>query len=112
MHRITRVAISALLIALLAVFLNPHSAEAQKKIVSLNKASVQELMALPCKIPETLAKAIVEFRTAKGPFKKPEDLRQVPGMTDAFLEDINPQLKDGDVVFDPDAEPAMAPSKC
>ena len=47
MNITTRVAISALLIALLAVFLNPHSAEAQKKIVSLNKASVQELMAFP-----------------------------------------------------------------
>ncbi len=111
MKAIARSLVASFMVLFLAVVVTTPC-EAQKKIVSLNKATVQELMALPCKIPESLAKAIVEFRTAKGPFKKPEDLRQVPGMTDAFLEDINPQLKDGDVVFDPDAEPAMAPSKC
>lgn len=112
MKRVTRISFSALLVALMAILINTPAAEAQKKIVSLNKATVQELTALPCKIPETVAKAIVDYRTANGPFKKPEDLRKVPGMTDAFLEDINPQLRDGDVVYDPDAEPAMAPSKC
>jgi competence protein ComEA len=34
-------------------------------------------------------------------------------MPQDFLEELNPQVTDdGDVVFDPDAEPALAPSKC
>ena len=83
-------------------------------IVSFNKASVEEIMAL-CEeldISEELAKAIVKYREEHGPFKKPEDLQKVPGMTQDFLEELNPVLKDGDVVYDPDAEPALAPSKC
>lgn len=84
------------------------------EVVSFNKASVEEIMAL-CEefdIPEELAKAIVKYREKHGPFKKPEDLQKVPGMTQDFLEELNPVLKDGDVVYDPDAEPALAPSKC
>ena len=60
----------------------------------------------------SLAQAIVDYRTANGPFKKPEDMIKVPGMTQDFIEELNPQVIDGDVVFDPDAEPALAPSKC
>lgn len=82
-------------------------------IVSFNKATVEELMAIEeVDIPEDLAKAIVAYRKANGPFKRPEDLLKVPGMTQDFLEDLNPVMKDGDVVYDPDAEPALAPSKC
>jgi len=54
----------------------------------------------------------VKYREANGPYKYPEDLQKVPGMTQDFLEELNPQEMDGDVVFDPDAEPALAPSKC
>ena len=90
------------------------SAFAQDGIVSFNKASVQELMAIEdIDIPEDLAKAIVEYRTANGAFKSAEDMLKVPGMTQDFMEELNPQVTDdGDVVFDPDAEPALAPSKC
>ncbi len=88
-------------------------AQAGGKIVSFNKASAQEIMAIEgLKIPESLAKSIVEHRTKNGPFKKPEDLLKVPGMTQDFIEKLNPVMKDGDVVFDPDAEPTLAPSKC
>jgi hypothetical protein len=31
-------------------------------------------------------------------------------MTQDFLEELNPVEKDGDIGFDPDAEPALAPS--
>lgn len=114
MSPLTRSIFSACAVVMLAAALIvPVHAQKKGAIISLNKASVQELMAIPTlRIPDGLAKAIVDYRTANGPFKKPEDLRKVPGMTDDFLQDLNPQLRDGDVVYDPDAEPAMAPSKC
>lgn len=88
-------------------------ANAQDGIVSMNKASVEEIMAIEdIDVPEEIAKAIVEYREANGPFKYADDLKKVPGMTQDFLEELNPQEMDGDVVFDPDAEPALAPSKC
>lgn len=90
------------------------SVNAQEGIVNLNKATVEELLAIEdIDIPEELAKAIVEFRTKNGPFKVPTDLRKVPGMTDDMYEEINPVVdEDGNVVYDPDAEPTLAPSKC
>ena len=82
-------------------------------IVSFNTATAEEIAAIEdVSIPADLAKAIVEYRTANGPFKQPTDLLKVPGMTQDFLEELNPVEKDGDIVFDPDAEPALAPSKC
>jgi competence protein ComEA len=63
-------------------------------------------------IPEELAQAIVDYREKNGPFKRAEDLLKVPGMTQDFLEELNPQEVEGDVIYDPDAPPALAPSKC
>ena len=110
--------ITALMVLIAAVFgftgLN-NAAIAGDDVVSFNTASVQELMDLDgIEIPEALAKAIVAYREKNGPFKIPTDLSKVPGMTNDFLEELNPVLtEDGsDVVFDPDAEPALAPSKC
>ena len=90
------------------------SAFAQDDVVSFNTASIEEIMAIEdVDIPEELAKSIVDYRTANGAFKKADDMVKVPGMTQDFLEELNPQVTDdGDVVFDPDAEPALAPSKC
>jgi competence protein ComEA len=89
-------------------------AQAEGGIVNLNKASAEEIAAIEdAELPESLAKAIVEYREKNGPFKDPTDLRKVPGMTDDFYESLNPVLSDdGDVIYDPDAEPALAPSKC
>lgn len=83
-------------------------------IVSFNKATVEQITAIEdIDIPEELAKAIVDYRKAHGNFKSAEDMLKVPGMTQDFMEEINPQVTpDGDVVFDPDAPPALAPSKC
>ena len=83
--------------------------------ICFNKASVQEFMAIEdVEIPETLAKAIVAYREKNGPFNDPTDLSKVPGMTNELIEELNPVMsEDGsDVVYDPDAEPALAPSKC
>ncbi|NDV19851.1 helix-hairpin-helix domain-containing protein [Pseudodesulfovibrio sp. JC047] len=105
--------IISLCLAALCVFC-VSTAFAQDDIVSFNTASVEAIMAIEdVDIPEDLAKAIVDYRTTNGLFKKADDMVKVPGMTQDFLEELNPQVtEDGDVVFDPDAEPALAPSKC
>ncbi len=112
MNKATR---KILMICLALVFgLGPASlAPAEGKIVDLNTATVEELMAIEeFEMPEDLAKAIVEYREKNGPYKTAEDFLKVPGMTQDFMEDLNPQVKDGKVYYDPDAEPALAPSKC
>ncbi len=57
--------------------------------LDLNRADLEALIALPG-IGETLARRIVEFRAAYGPFRSPEDLLQVPGMGSKRLERIRP----------------------
>ena len=106
--------LNATLVMLVTLFfLSSASATAQDGIVSLNKASVEELMAIEdLELDEDIAQAIVAYRKKKGSFKKPEDLLDVPGMTQDWFEEINPVMMEGDVVYDPDAEPALAPSKC
>jgi competence protein ComEA len=88
-------------------------AQAQSKILSLNKATVKDLQSIEdFSLPAALCKAIVDYRTKNGPFKDPLQLRKVPGMTNAWYEKLNPVLKNGDVVYDPEAEPVLSPSKC
>jgi competence protein ComEA len=88
-------------------------AQAQQKVLSLNKCTMKDLMSIEdFKLPEKLCKAIVEYRTKNGPFKDPLQLRKVPGMTNAWYEKLNPVLKNGDVFYDPEAEPVLSPSKC
>lgn len=97
----------------LSFLLLSTAAFAEDGIVSFNNASAQEIMAIEdVDIPEDIANAIVKYREAHGAFKSADDMVNVPGMTQDFLEELNPQVIDGDVVFDPDAEPALAPSKC
>lgn len=96
-----------------AMLLAVSTAAFAEGIVSFNKASAEEIANIEdINISEELAKAIVDYRKAHGPFKSAEDLLKVPGMTQDFMEELNPQVKGGDVVYDPDAEPVLAPSKC
>lgn len=105
--------LSAAIFACVLLLGGSLDAQAQQKIVSLNKATVKDLMGIEdIRLPEKLCKAIVEYRTKNGPFKDPLQLRKVPGMTNAWFEKLNPVLKGGDVVYDPDAEPVLSPSKC
>ena len=57
--------------------------------VNINTAGVKELMTLEG-VGRKVAERIVEYRTAKGPFKKPEDVRRVEGIGGS-LWDKNPE---------------------
>jgi competence protein ComEA len=64
------------------------SAEAVKTgVISINKASVQELDRLPG-IGEVLAQRIVDYRTEKGSFKTIEEIKNVSGIGDAKFNSI------------------------
>jgi competence protein ComEA len=86
--------------------------------IDLNKASAEELGRYPG-LNASLGKAIVEHRTKSGPFKTPEDLLKVKGMTKEILNKIKPKM-DKDLLYivpvnsdeDEDDEPSLKPSKC
>ena len=60
-------------------------------VLNINSASIDELQMLPT-IDETIAKNIVYFREANGPFPMVDDLIKVNGMTDEHLEAIRPYV--------------------
>ena len=55
--------------------------------VNLNSADAAELDKLPGVGP-AIAKRIVDYRTANGPFSSPEQLKEVPGIGDATYEKL------------------------
>ena len=59
--------------------------------IDLNRASAEDLDAIPGLGP-ALAKRIVDYRQAHGPFKKVEDLREVSGVGPQNLEKLKPYL--------------------
>ncbi|WP_260258909.1 ComEA family DNA-binding protein [Vibrio intestinalis] len=84
-----------LLSALLAIFA-PLSAYADEQpvdpkydgieiVVNVNQASAQELADLLKGIGLKKAQAIVDYRDANGPFKKPEELAKVKGIGEATV---------------------------
>lgn len=70
--------------AMVMVFIGPAWAADVGKI-NLNKATVEELVQLKG-IGQKYAERIVEFREKNGPFKKTEDLMNVPGIGSKILE--------------------------
>ncbi len=62
--------------------------------VDLNSASAQELEALPAIGPVT-AQAIVDYRTANGPFRSVEEIAKVKGIGPATLEKLKPLITIG-----------------
>lgn len=82
--------------------------------IDLNKATASQLMR--CGISSSLAKAIVEYREKSGPFKHPEDLLKVKGMTKEILKELNPKVEKGEIFLYPsgedEEEPSLKPSKC
>ena len=71
------------------------SSEVLIQAVDINSATAKELEALPG-IGEVKAAAIVQWRTANGPFKTLNDLDAVPGIGPATLAKLEPV-----VVFGP-----------
>ena len=70
--------------------------------ISFNRATVKAFMGLEdVDIPEEVAKAMVEYREKNGPYKSPEDLLKVPGMTEDLFEELEPmEGDDGDVIYE------------
>jgi competence protein ComEA len=81
-----------LTICLILFLLMPFMATAAEQTdISLNKASTLQLAMLPGISPE-LARAFIDYRAKAGPFKTPEDLLKVPGMTKEILAMIAPRI--------------------
>jgi competence protein ComEA len=87
--------------------------------VELNKATADQLGRCPG-LNSTLARAILEYRQKSGPFKTPEDLLKVKGITKDVLDKLKPRLEKNILYvipatpsFDEDEEePSLKPSKC
>lgn len=60
--------------------------------VNINTASVDELERLP-HIGRKTAEAIIAFRTENGPFRRPEHLMQIRGISEARFADIQSLIK-------------------
>ena len=78
MERITRMFL--LLLALLV------SGPGLASTVDINSADAQALAAGLTGVGDTKARAIVAFRDQNGPFKSPDELKQVKGIGDRILE--------------------------
>jgi competence protein ComEA len=101
---------------LVCLLLPAFSAFGADGIVSMNKASADDLLSIPdTNMTRDQAEAIVQYREKNGPFKLTDDLLRVPGMSNEVWQRMQlMETDDGDVVYDPDAEdmPTFAPSKC
>jgi comEA protein len=65
---------------------------AQDAPVEVNRASADELATLPG-IGPALARRIVEWRGANGPFRTVDDLERVPGIGPATVERLRPRVR-------------------
>lgn len=80
------------------------ASSAQKKLpasaVDLNTATVEQLQQLPGIGPAT-AKAIVRFREKSGPFRRPEDLLAIHGISQSRLDKLRPYITVNGLVTQP-----------
>lgn len=83
-------------IAALLVSAFPGQAQAQKEKVDVNKAEALELQSLPG-IGPALAERIIQHREKNGPFKRPEDLMNVPGIGEKKFETLKDKITVGTV---------------
>jgi len=91
--RLHRIAAAALAVAL-AMTLSAGTAFAQEPQVDINKASVEQLTALPG-VGETLAQRIVDYREQQGPFASAEELMNVKGIGEKSFEKLRDRLTVG-----------------
>jgi competence protein ComEA len=75
--------------------------------VDLNRAPAEEIARLP-RIGMSLAKRIVEDRTARGMFRGPGDLDRVPGVGSALLTVLQGRVSYGGVVVEVPTPPSDA----
>ena len=61
------------------------------KKVNINQASAEQLANLP-RVGGKAAQRVVEYRKAKGPFARPEDLMEVKGFGEKKFEQLKPYL--------------------
>ena len=101
------------LIALLAVHSQPAAAQAPDRaarpaataiVVNVNTAAATDFEALPGIGPKTAAR-IIEYRTKNGPFKKIEELMNVPGIGEKNFLKLKPQLTVASVRAEASARP-------
>lgn len=65
--------------------------ESRDEKVDLNTADLEELMTLNG-VGETRAKAIMEYRTRNGSFRRIEDIMQIPGIKEGIFSKIKDQI--------------------
>lgn len=65
--------------------------QASAKLININSASAAEFATLPG-IGDKIAQAVIDHRTANGPFKAAEDLKNVKGIGDAKFETIKDMI--------------------
>jgi len=98
-----------------------HEGGLGEKKIHLNIASKDQLMKIDG-MTEDLAKAIVEYREKSGFFKNPEDLLDVPGITQDIYKKIDPKVgaegdlytvpRPGEDLQEEDEDIPLSPSKC
>ena len=64
---------------------------ADGKKININQASVEQLSYLP-RVGAKAAQKVVDYRKAKGPFARPEDLMEVKGFGEKKFEQLRPYL--------------------
>ncbi len=100
------------LVALLALLLPAPALAAKKPLAAgerldLNRAGAAELMRLPG-VGRKRADAIVAFR-ARQPFRRPEDVLRVKGLSRSWFERVKGHLAVGEPVRNP--SPAASPRR-
>jgi competence protein ComEA len=75
----------------------PVAAPAQDKVVKvdLNRATLEQLVALP-KIGPAVAQRVIEYREKSGGFKKVEDLLNVRGIGDKTFAQLRDRITVGE----------------
>jgi len=63
----------------------------EAKQVDLNRATASDLERLP-EIGPSLAERIIEYRKNRGPFRKPEELLEVPGIGPKTYETVKESI--------------------
>lgn len=79
------------------------------EIVDLNTVTRERLADLPTGVDDALAAAIVRYRETNGPFARPEDLKNVPGMDEEAYTRLYPFALNGNVVLEVEIPKGMSP---